>query len=534
MALWYGDTKPHFNFFFYKMRSDIERLFRGVPVVLPAGNIITVRGVILMGTCDLPAKCDVLNFIQFNGQYGCPCCQFPGENVRTGPRSALHVYPYVENFEERTSALCIEYANEARRGVPVFGVKGHTALSRLMPDFIRGMCLDRMHAVDGGVMKKLLTLWCSPAYSTYPFSLTRQIAVINTRLMSIKPLKFVHRMPRSVEDLVHWKAAELKMFLFHYSVPILTGILDDEYLKNFQRLLVAIAILSRDKMTGLMIDVAEDLLHRFVKEFEDLYGTQFCSINIHLLLHLSSCVRNLGPLWLYTCYEYEDLNGHLLKLIHRTWHLESQIVTSHNQIIKMSRHIERLPEGKVRDFCLRKKNQVKIIELVQENTYSVGTYKYLPDISEIIDEALRNCNIDSNLVDVWSFLRLLKNKKLYLSQLYRNDLQHLSSVIQYSENDTMKYGMVHNFVKLINNQCAHHDCDCQYIYYAIINEIICDRDIEVNGNNYRYSTASFLYQCRETNNLKAIPIESITTPCTFMNIENENYLAIPINSIEVE
>lgn len=244
-----------------------------------------------------------------------------------------------------------------------------------MPDFVRGMGIDRMHAVDGGVMKKILTLYFDSTYSMYPFSLIRFIDIINLRLRSIKPPKFVHRMPRDVEELIHWKASELKMFLFYYTIPVLEGIISEVHFNNLLRLVVASAILSSDKITNIMIDVADDLLHRFVREFEDLCGVQYCSINVHLLLHLSSCVRNLGPLWVYSCYEYEDLNGQYLKLIHGTWHLDTQIAASHSQFIKMARLLEELPDGEVRDFCLKKKRQVKIIEGIADHTYSVGSYK---------------------------------------------------------------------------------------------------------------------------------------------------------------
>lgn len=108
-----------------------------------------------------------------------------------------------------------------------------------------------------------------------------------------------------------------------------------------------------------MIEIVRDLLHRFVKEFQFLYGLKFCSINLHLhlLLHLPDCVRILGSLWTYTCYEYENLNGQLLKLIHGTCHIDTQIAHSQYQCIKMIRFIELPSDGDVRDFCLQKKNK---------------------------------------------------------------------------------------------------------------------------------------------------------------------------------
>lgn len=176
------------------------------------------------------------------------------------------------------------------------GVKGHTVISKIMPDFINGMAIDRMHCIDGGVMKKLMTLFFDQKYSDTPFSLYAVIDIINRRLISIKPPKFIHRMPRSVIDLMHWKASELKCFFFYYSIPVFENVMRADYFEHYLRLVIAIKLLSSDVITDFMIQVAQDLLRRFVREFQDMYGIQFCSINIHVLLHLGNCVKKLGPL----------------------------------------------------------------------------------------------------------------------------------------------------------------------------------------------------------------------------------------------
>lgn len=315
------------------MRTVIEALFRAIEVTLRAGNIITVREVILLGTCGVPAKSECLNFVQFNGRYGCPVYLTPGESTRTGPRSFVQTYPYVEEIIERTSPLCITYADEARPGAPVFGVKGETGLSQLMPDFVKGMAIDRMHALAGGVMKILLVLWTDQQYSQQPMSLVRHDEEINSRLISIKPQKFVHRMPRSIQDLIHSKASELKMFLFYYSIPVLEGLMDEEYFKHFLRLLVASVILSSDNITEMMIEVADDLIHRF-------------------------------------------------------------------------------PEGNVRDFCFKKRRQVKIIEQIADQTYSVGAYRVLLEVPQNILQLLLDYGIKVEQYKRWKYLRLLKKKKM--------------------------------------------------------------------------------------------------------------------------
>lgn len=91
------------------------------------------------------------------------------------------------------------------------------------------------------------------------FFLHPVIDIVNRRLISIKPPKFIHRMPRTVADLTHWKASELKCF-FNYSISIFEGIMRADYFEHYLRLIIAITILSSDEITDSMIQISQDLL----------------------------------------------------------------------------------------------------------------------------------------------------------------------------------------------------------------------------------------------------------------------------------
>ncbi|XP_026475923.1 uncharacterized protein LOC113381164, partial [Ctenocephalides felis] len=324
LGLWYGDKKPNMNYFFHVFYDDLKKFVNGIEVYIPCRRInITVKGILLLGTCDLPARSDCLNFVQYNGYYGCSYCFCPGMNFTLETGGNVHVYPYTNNIEKRTLQNCRSFADNASRDAPIMGIKGPTALSLIMPDYVMGMAIDRMHCVEGGVVKKLLSLFFNTEFKNKPFSLYAVINVIDARLKSIKPPKFVHRMPRSVTELLHWKASELKLWFFHYSLPVLYGILAPQYFEHYVLLVAGISILNSNTISLYKLDVARDFLHK-VKCFEYLYGEMYCSINVHQLLHLPDCVQNLGPLWVYSCFEYEDINGQLLKLIHGTRHIDSQ------------------------------------------------------------------------------------------------------------------------------------------------------------------------------------------------------------------
>ena len=77
--------------------------------------------------------------LKFNGDYGCSVCLCKGTSVPVVPNGHVHVYPYENELELRTSEESIRYSElVAEHNKPVMNVKGPTALSKLMTDFIRG------------------------------------------------------------------------------------------------------------------------------------------------------------------------------------------------------------------------------------------------------------------------------------------------------------------------------------------------------------------------------------------------------------
>ncbi|KAK0159504.1 hypothetical protein PV327_011029 [Microctonus hyperodae] len=149
---------------------------------LPDKQIIKVRSVLLYGACDLSAISLFLNMLQFNGKYGCPACLCSGELLNLDSGGRTHIYPYNENPPIRTAEKTKRHGNIVlETNDTVMGVKG------------------------------------------------------------IKPPKFIHCMPRNIEELVHWKSSELKIWLFYYSVPVLHGIMTEKYFQHYLLLVAGIA-----------------------------------------------------------------------------------------------------------------------------------------------------------------------------------------------------------------------------------------------------------------------------------------------------
>lgn len=226
VGLWFGKGKPNPNLFLKPLKKTMESFQKnGHKFRLFDGSEVIVRGKVICGTCDLPAKAKFLQFHQYNGAFGCSRCLDPGGRVPVG-RTTVQSYPFRENINNRNHDQTQNFAQEAleaRKRNPkahVQGVKGPTLLSQIVPDIIRCTAIDIMHGVFSGVCKMLVTLWFSPSYSTMPWSLCHLSDVVDEKLKNIKTPSFVQRAPRSLKELKFWKTSEFKLFMMYYSVIV--------------------------------------------------------------------------------------------------------------------------------------------------------------------------------------------------------------------------------------------------------------------------------------------------------------------------
>ena len=260
---------------------------------------ILVRGLLLCGTCDLPAKCMVMNMTQFNGQHGCSKCKQPGIVIKSG-KGHTRVFLFDSNLVDGPKRRHEEFLQHGEEGykksMPVFGVKGPSWLDSICPDIINGTCIDYMDSVLLGLARCLLSLWFDTKYSNESFSISNCVDVADQHLSNIKPPYYIHRHPQSIkEHAKYWKASECRTWLFFYSVPVLFRLLKTEVFQHYLLLVDAIFILNLDSISNEQVNHSEELLIKFCSLFSANYGEQHMSANFHQLLHLHDNVKQLGP-----------------------------------------------------------------------------------------------------------------------------------------------------------------------------------------------------------------------------------------------
>ncbi|KAK0079024.1 hypothetical protein PV326_009000, partial [Microctonus aethiopoides] len=75
--------------------------------------------------------------------------------------------------------------------------------------------------------------------------------------------------------------------------------------------------------------------------------------------------------------------------------LENSGVDRFRMLVQVSKCalIGLLPEGNIRNFCLRRKRLMKITEQLQERNYRVGICKNFDEVPDTIIDAIENCGL---------------------------------------------------------------------------------------------------------------------------------------------
>lgn len=301
---------------FKALQQVMDRLQTdGFTVDLPTGSH-TFRLCPLFGVFDLIAKAPALNMMQHNGHHGCSTCLLPGESCQ---RRWVYLPNYI--YPERTHQSVMNDANAALRDNQVSnGIKGVSGLADLV-DLVDGIPIDYMHCVLEGVTKRILEAWVR--------SNRRAMANVDLLLLQQRPPHEFSRPPRSIlKHRKYWKASEYRNWLLYYSLPLLSDVLPPLHLHHFALLVCSMHILLQEGLKEVQIQAAEDMLQAFYVLLPELYGNVCCTLNSHLLIHLTKYVRLWGPLWTHSAFGFESLNGHITSMITSKYKIAEQLLYS--------------------------------------------------------------------------------------------------------------------------------------------------------------------------------------------------------------
>jgi len=252
--------------------------------------------------CDAPAKSFLLNVKNFNAYSGCTSCTVEGE--------------YIENrmaFLSLDSPLRTD--DSFRKKIDEDYHKGNSPLESLPINIIDTVCLDYMHCVLLGVVKRLVQFWIKGKKDIRLIEeIKKKINEDIYNLRSYTPSEFC-RLPRPLDDIEYWKASELRLFLLYSGPIILKGRLKKKLYNHFLHLSFAIRILICPETCTIYNNEALKLLRTFVKDYSIIYGKHFLTYNVHSLLHLPNYVLIHGSLDNFSSFRYENYLQEIKKIV---------------------------------------------------------------------------------------------------------------------------------------------------------------------------------------------------------------------------
>ena len=254
--------------------------------------------------------------------------------------------------------------------------------------------LDYMHLVCLGVMRRFLLYWKGPVGPLSVRLGSRQIVDISNKLLHFAtyfPTEFA-RKPRSISELLRWKATEFRQFLLYLGPVALIGILESSLYDHFLLLSVAIRLLMKPAVENEVLIYAKNLLSLFVQQCEMLYGRESLVYNVHNLIHLAGDVANLGPLDNFSAFPFENALGQLKKLIRKPQHPIQQVL---NRLSEQKQASNQIRPVTCTAFMVKYQHYDNFVP-AEYSTHSQYKYLFINNSSFHIFKKGNNCVLTSD------------------------------------------------------------------------------------------------------------------------------------------
>lgn len=237
------------------------------------------------------------------------------------------LFDYSQEMEPRSETSIRSFMrNSGKDGKVRFGIKGTSALLLLENFHLNNsVAVDYMHGILLGVLRYLLSLWIDSCNHGELYYIGKWISQINIKLRSITLPKQFTRLPYNIEEYNRWKANELRSFLLYYGHFVLKDFLPNQFYDHFMLLSTSIYTFLKESISEEEFYEASASLIKFVNLFENLYGEEKMTYNIHVTRHIPDTVYNNGPLWAYSMFSSESKNSYLNRLVKGTRHCTQEV-----------------------------------------------------------------------------------------------------------------------------------------------------------------------------------------------------------------
>ena len=475
LAIIKSPSKPIWNLF---MSEVLEFVNFGKEILIDCGSdcfsiVINLHSCV----CDLPAQASFFNVTQFNGHFGCLFCKHPGESVVSGRGRATIYPPHTFDCISSEEYTMISHAAETSSANSIFGIKGLCALSGRMciPDAV---LIDGMHLLYENLTKMMLLAYFDPKHRSHSFYLGRKAMseYLSKCILSTKVPHDMSKLP-DLSKPSFWKAHDYKNFILYYAFPFFALSLPHKYSLHLVSFIVSCHF-SNYVNANCYADKIKFVNDFFYKQMYNLYPETFCTINVHLLSHLSNQIRAYGALANYSMFSFESKNHTMKTYLKGTrGHLE-QLTLKFSLYKTLCSYIHSI---KTTDNAILQsaKDIIKLKSIKEKRTVLLDRFRLLKD------------NIVYHSVN---YLHKA-NSVSYIVKFLYNESEMYGEIVKFSENDTgifatiALYNIVNNLLDIDTALLSEEEAAiCIYI-----NQIF--KSVVTSNINVDVAVSSILCRC---------------------------------------
>lgn len=272
---------------------------------------------------DAPARSKLTHTMGHGALKGCPFCsqigfKEPDIGTQYAPQIVLPLRTD-EAFKLRIDEEHFQKSHRKKKGV---------LETKCDLPMVTKVAPCGMHSYDHGAMKKVLKIvFGKKGFRGHKKFSKDETMEISNRYVSLKPnhlCDFTRTIRSLQENFNLLKAVECRYILLYYGFLIFRDIFTDGMYQNFLCLSMAARLLADPNPTQEALDMAQNMLQKFVEEFSIYYGFERTYV-IHTLLHFVPYVKMYGPLYSFSSYKFENYYRIFKGLVRAKHHVIQQI-----------------------------------------------------------------------------------------------------------------------------------------------------------------------------------------------------------------
>ena len=180
----------------------------------------------------------------------------------------------------------------------------------------------------------LINLLLAPKLSgnSSPVNLNRSL--VDNYISTIKYPPSITKKPMKISDLVVWQTKDYRNFFF-FIFPLLKFLISNENLfLSVMELRKGLYLLLLSNPGIIEIQKSKECFAKFLDGYKFFYNEYSMTPNFHDLDHLPDCVQTSGPLYEYSGFNFEHLNGRLKEFFRGNKRVDKQIIKKVSNFIK--------------------------------------------------------------------------------------------------------------------------------------------------------------------------------------------------------